>query len=122
MSKTLTKDELSLNAHVEDLRERMRMLQGDRKANIDVLEANKAANKEDIKKLREDNKEFRQKLASLQRVSKLDSFSNSLSMLLLIRHSPAFYVNCRALLMKVKRTKRNMSKKRSTTFAKTMMI
>jgi hypothetical protein len=47
----------------------MRMLQGDRKANIDVLEANKLANKEEIRKLREDNKEFRQKLASLQRVS-----------------------------------------------------
>ena len=69
MSKTLTKDELTLNAHVEELREKMRLLQGDRKANIDVLEANKAANKEDIRKLREDNKEFRQKLASLQRVS-----------------------------------------------------
>lgn len=68
MSKTLTKDELSLNAHVEELRERMRMLQSDRKANIDVLEANKSANKEEIKKLRDDNKEFRQKLASLQRV------------------------------------------------------
>ena len=69
MSKTLTKDELALNAHVEELREKMRMLQGDRKANIDVLEANKSANKEEIRKLREDNKEFRQKLASLQRVS-----------------------------------------------------
>ena len=68
MSKTLTKDELSLNAHVEELREKMRMLQGDRKANIDVLEANKSANKEEIKKLRDDNKDFRQKLASLQRV------------------------------------------------------
>ena len=68
MSKTLTKDELSLNAHVEELREKMRLLQGDRKANIDVLEANKAANKEEIKKLRDDNKDFRQKLASLQRV------------------------------------------------------
>ncbi len=68
MSKTLTKEELSLNAHVEELRERMRMLQGDRKANIDVLESNKTANKDDIKRLREDNKELRQKLAQLQRV------------------------------------------------------
>ena len=74
MSKTLTKDELSLNAHVEELRERMRMLQGDRKANIDVLEANKAANKEEIKKLRDDNKDFRQKLASLQRVRIYNNF------------------------------------------------
>ena len=68
MSKTLTKEEMSLNAHVEDLRERMRMLQNDRTANVDVLEANKAANKEEIKRLRGDNKEFRQKLAQLQRV------------------------------------------------------
>jgi hypothetical protein len=70
MSKALTKEEMSLNAHVEDLRERMRMLQNDRTANIDVLEANKAANKEEIKRLRGDNKDFRQKLAQLQRVSK----------------------------------------------------
>jgi len=69
MSKALTKEEMSLNAHVEDLRERMRMLQNDRTANIDVLEANKAANKEEIKMLRGDNKDFRQKLAQLQRVS-----------------------------------------------------
>ncbi len=68
MSKALTKEEMSLNAHVEDLRERMRMLQNDRTANIDVLEANKGANKEEIKKLRGDNKDFRQKLAQLQRV------------------------------------------------------
>jgi len=69
MSKALTKEEMSLNAHVEDLRERMRMLQNDRTANIDVLEANKSANKEEIKRLRGDNKDFRQKLAQLQRVS-----------------------------------------------------
>ena len=34
-----------------------------------MLEANKNANKEDIKRLRDENKEFRQKLAQLQRVS-----------------------------------------------------
>ena len=34
-----------------------------------ALEANKQANKEDIRRLREENKEFRQKLAQLQRVS-----------------------------------------------------
>ena len=78
------KDEASLNQQVEDLRERMRMLrknfkiyfgslltflsENDRKANIDVLESNKNSNKDEIKKLREDNKEFRQKLAHLQRV------------------------------------------------------
>jgi hypothetical protein len=47
------------------------MLQNDRTANIDVLEANKGANKEEIKKLRGDNKDFRQKLAQLQRVSSI---------------------------------------------------
>ena len=50
MSKALTKEEISLNAHVEELRERMRMLQSDRTANVDVLEANKAANKDEIKR------------------------------------------------------------------------
>ena len=69
MSKALTKEEISMNAHVEELRERMRMLQSDRTANVDVLEANKAANKDEIKRLRGDNKELRQKLAQLQRVS-----------------------------------------------------
>lgn len=58
-----------MNAHVEELRERMRMLQSDRTANVDVLEANKAANKDEIKRLRGDNKDLRQKLAQLQRVS-----------------------------------------------------
>ena len=71
MSKALTKEEMSLNAHVEELRERMRMLQSDRTANVDVLEANKAANKDEIKRLRGDNKELRQKLAQLQRVSEI---------------------------------------------------
>jgi hypothetical protein len=35
---------------VDDLRERMRLLQGDRRANVDILEANKSANKEEIKR------------------------------------------------------------------------
>ena len=69
---TMSKDELSLNKHVEDLKDRMRLLQADRKANIDVLESNKAANKEDIRKLREENKELRQKLAQLQRTTSQD--------------------------------------------------
>jgi len=72
MSKTLTKEEQTLNQHVEDLRERMRMLQNDRRANIEVLEANKAANKEEIKELRDTSKELRQKLAQLQRTALLD--------------------------------------------------
>lgn len=67
MSKHLTKEEISVNEHMEDLRERMRLLQGDRKVNIDILEANKTVNREDIRRLRDDNKELRQKLAQLQR-------------------------------------------------------
>eukprot|EP00602_Paraphysomonas_sp_CaronLab_P006914 CAMPEP_0185023284 /NCGR_PEP_ID=MMETSP1103-20130426/5967_1 /TAXON_ID=36769 /ORGANISM="Paraphysomonas bandaiensis, Strain Caron Lab Isolate" /LENGTH=557 /DNA_ID=CAMNT_0027555799 /DNA_START=24 /DNA_END=1697 /DNA_ORIENTATION=+ len=67
MMKTLTKEEISVNEHMEDLRERMRVLQGDRKINIDILEANKSANKEDIRRLRDENKELRAKLAQLQR-------------------------------------------------------
>ena len=68
-NKVISKDELSLNKHVEDLKERMRLLQADRKANIEVLESNKSANKEDIKKLREENKELRKQLAQLQRTT-----------------------------------------------------
>lgn len=44
-------------------------VENDRKSNIDILEANKVSNKEEIKRLREDNKELRQKYATLQRVS-----------------------------------------------------
>ena len=42
--------------------------ENDRKANIEVLEANKTANKDEIKKLRDDNKDLRQKYAQLQKV------------------------------------------------------
>ncbi len=42
--------------------------EGDRKVNIDILEANKNANKDEIKKLREENKDLRVKAAQLQRV------------------------------------------------------
>lgn len=51
----------------------MRILQNDRKANIEVLEANKVANKEDVRRLRDDNKEFRQKIAQLQRAADADA-------------------------------------------------
>ena len=43
-------------------------LEGDRKANIDVLEANKNVNKEEIRKYRDENSLLRTKLAQLQRV------------------------------------------------------
>lgn len=45
------------------------LIESDRKINIDILEANKAANREDIRRLREESKELRAKLAQLQRVS-----------------------------------------------------
>ena len=45
----------------------MRLLQGDRRANVEIIQANKDANKEEIKRLRDDNKELRVKIAQLQR-------------------------------------------------------
>ena len=51
--------------------------ENDRKANIDVLEANKNSNKDDIKKMREDNKDLRQKLAQLQKVGGVTCVSNN---------------------------------------------
>eukprot|EP00904_Undaria_pinnatifida_P011087 jgi/Undpi1/7108/HiC_scaffold_22.g09582.m1 len=60
-------DNLSVTEQMEDLRERMRLLQGDRKANIDILEANKGANKEEIRRLRAENKDVRLKLSQLVR-------------------------------------------------------
>ena len=35
---------------VEDLRDRMKLLQGDRRANIEIIQANKDANKDEIKR------------------------------------------------------------------------
>lgn len=67
------KDEAALNQQVEDLRDRLKMLQNDRKANVDVLEANKSSNKEEIKKLRDENKDLRQKYAQLQRTTAQDA-------------------------------------------------
>ena len=72
MNKT-SKDDVMLSKHVDDLREKMRLLQADRKVNIDVLESNKAANKEEIRKLREENKNLRVKCATLQRTSASDN-------------------------------------------------
>ena len=47
MATKATKDEASLNQQVEDLQMRMQILKNDRKANMEVLEANKGANKEE---------------------------------------------------------------------------
>ncbi len=62
-----SKEHVTADEQVDDLRERMRMLQGDRKANIDILEANKAAKKDEVKLLREENKDLRLRLSQLQR-------------------------------------------------------
>ncbi len=70
MSKS--KDDVALNQHIEELREKMGILKNDRRSNMDVIEANKNQNKEDIKRLREENKDFRVKLSQLQRVALSD--------------------------------------------------
>lgn len=70
MNKSFT--ETTLNQSIDDLRERMKILQSDRKANIEVLRANKQSNKAEIQHLREENKELRQKLALLLRTSSID--------------------------------------------------
>lgn len=61
-----------MNQQIEDLRERMKVLQNDRKANVEVLEANKTSNKDEIRKLRDENKDLRQKLALLQKTALQD--------------------------------------------------
>lgn len=60
---------VALTQQIDELRERMRALQNDRKANIDLVESNKNANKEEIRKLRDDNKELRKKLAHLSKTA-----------------------------------------------------
>lgn len=57
---------------VEDLRERMRLLQSDRRANIDLSEARKVANCNEIQSLKEDNKRLRVRLSNLQKSAALD--------------------------------------------------
>ena len=61
----LTKD--ILDQQVDDLRGRMRLLQQDRRANVDLLEANKSTNSQEIRSLRDDNKELRLKITQLQK-------------------------------------------------------
>ena len=72
MATKATKDEASLNQQVEDLQMRMQILKNDRKANMEVLEANKGANKEEIRRLRDEGKDYRQKLAVLMKTAAID--------------------------------------------------
>ncbi|CAM9386434.1 unnamed protein product [Chrysoparadoxa australica] len=63
---TLERRGNAVQEQVDDLKERMRLLQGDRKANIDILETSKTTNKEEMRRLREENKDLRIKLSQLQ--------------------------------------------------------
>jgi len=57
----------SNDTKVEDLRERMRLLQQDRRANINLSESKQAANIEEIRFLRAENKALRSRIAQLQK-------------------------------------------------------
>ena len=61
-----------IDKQVDDLRDRMRLLQQDRRANIDLVEANKAANSNEVRSLKEDNKKLRMRLSNLQKSASLD--------------------------------------------------
>lgn len=52
---------------VGGLRDKMRLLQVDRKSNIDLLETTKQANKDYIRQLKEENRELRKQLADLKK-------------------------------------------------------
>lgn len=62
-----------VDKQVEDLRERMRLLQQDRRANIDLLETTKVSNTAEIRSLKEENKKLRSRLSTLQKSFALDS-------------------------------------------------
>ena len=64
---------------VDDLRERMLLLQQERRTNIDKLEANKVANDTEIRALKEDNTKMKMKLSSLQKSAALDNDGNNRS-------------------------------------------
>ena len=65
-----------VDKQVEDLRERMRLLQQDRRANIDLLEANKVANGNEIRSLKDENKKLRLRLSNLQKSAALEHDAN----------------------------------------------
>ena len=58
---------------------------------MDVLESTKVANKEEIRRLRDGNKEFRQKLVALQKVRHFTSYTfYSYEVFLLYTHNANF--------------------------------
>ena len=56
-----------MDQQIEDLRERMRILQQDRRANVDLLESNKTSNVDNTRFLRDENKELRLRLGQFSR-------------------------------------------------------
>ncbi|GMF37816.1 unnamed protein product [Phytophthora fragariaefolia] len=56
-----------MEEQVEDLRDKMRLLQVDRKSNIDLLESSKQTNKDYIRQLKNENRDLRKALADLKR-------------------------------------------------------
>jgi hypothetical protein len=56
-----------MEQQIEDLRDRMRLLQQDRRSNVDVLESTKVNNTEETRFLRDENKELRVRLGQVQR-------------------------------------------------------
>jgi len=58
-----------MEQQIEDLRERMRLLQQDRRANVDLLESNKTTNADEVRFLRDENKELRIRVSQLQRTN-----------------------------------------------------
>eukprot|EP00614_Pseudopedinella_elastica_P015357 CAMPEP_0172582806 /NCGR_PEP_ID=MMETSP1068-20121228/2344_1 /TAXON_ID=35684 /ORGANISM="Pseudopedinella elastica, Strain CCMP716" /LENGTH=602 /DNA_ID=CAMNT_0013376351 /DNA_START=41 /DNA_END=1846 /DNA_ORIENTATION=- len=69
MSSESKQDEQAMLQQVEDLRERMKLLQGDRRANVEIIQANKDANKDEISRLRGENKELRGKIGTAKKSS-----------------------------------------------------
>ena len=61
-----------VDTQVEDLRERMRLLQQDRRANIDLLETTKVSNTTEIRALKDENTKLRSRLSNLQKSAALD--------------------------------------------------
>lgn len=66
----------AVDKQVEELRERMRLLQQDRRANIDLVESTKVTNIAEIRSLKEDNKKLRSRLSNLQKSLALDNDRN----------------------------------------------
>ena len=52
---------------LEDVRERIRLLQQDVRANVDILETTKVNNEEEIKTLQEENKELKSNLTMMHK-------------------------------------------------------